>query len=383
VIRRYRTEEHLQFKELALRFFSEEVTPNLRSWEAAGQMDRKVFERAGSLGLLGMQVPVEYGGAGLSTYSFNMALSEAAASAHFVPVAFRVHTDLAISYFLHLATDEQKATWLPDLAAGRRIGAIAISEPDTGSDVAGIRTRAVRDGDHYVLSGAKTFISSGLIADTFIVAARTSHDPNDRRSGLSLFIVDAHSEGFNRGRAIEKIGLKYSDTAELAFDEVVLPRENRLGEEGRGFEYLSQNLPKERVSVSVGAVSMAAVAVEEATAYASQRKIFGQPLSGFQNTKFVLAEASTEVAAAEQMLDSAVAALDAGALGVADAARLKLFTTEVQSRTLDRCLQVFGGYGFTREFPVGDMFVDARVTRIYGGTSEVMKLIIAKDLGLR
>jgi acyl-CoA dehydrogenase len=375
------SDDHERFREMVTAFFANEAVPHLREWEQVGRVDRGFLRRAGELGLLGFQVPTEYGGAGLETFTYNVVVSEVAAALHFVPVTLRVHTDIVLPYFLAYADNVQRERWLPRLASGESIAAIAMSEAGTGSDLAGIRTRAVRDGDHYLLNGAKTFITSGITADVIIVVARTAEEEN-RRDGLTLLVVEDGMNGFSRGRNLEKLGLRYSDTAELFFEDVSVPVTNRLGEEGKAFGYLSSNLPQERTSISVGAVSMATAALVGTVAYAKEREMFNTTLASFQNTKFVLAEVATEIEAAQHMLDRAVTELDAGTLTPADAAKVKLFCTEVQSRAVDKCLQIHGGYGYMRDYDISGMYADARVTRIYGGTSEVMKIIIARSLGL-
>jgi alkylation response protein AidB-like acyl-CoA dehydrogenase len=379
--RRILTQDHEHFFATVKSFFESEAVPNLEAWESAGLVDRDFYRKAGALGLLGFQVPEEYGGAGLDTYTYNVVVSEAAASVHFAPTGLRLHTDVVLPYFLKFTDDDQKARWLPDLASGDLMAAIAMSEPGSGSDLAGISTKARRDGDSYVISGAKTFITSGLNADLVIVVARTDVSSN-RRDGLTLLVVEDGMKGFSRGRKLNKLGLKYSDTAELFFDDVHVPVANRLGDEGQAFRYLASNLPQERLSISVGAVAMATTALNDTIEYARNRKIFEQPLSSFQNTKFVLAEVATEIEAAQQFLDRAVEELDDGELSPADAAKVKLFCTEMQARAVDRCLQVYGGYGYVHDYPIATMYADARVTRIYGGSSEVMKVIIAKSLGI-
>ncbi|MHB8593342.1 MAG: acyl-CoA dehydrogenase family protein, partial [Acidimicrobiales bacterium] len=368
------SDEHEAFRAVVSSFFEREAVPHLREWEEAGKVDRAFLRRAGELGLLGFQVPVSYGGAGLDTFIYNVIVSEVAATLHFVPVTLRVHTDIVLPYFLRYAGAEQRERWLPDLASGQSIAAIAMSETGTGSDLAGIRTKAVSDGDQYLLNGSKIFITSGITADVIVVVARTS-EGDDRRDGLTLLVVEDGMPGFTRGRVLDKLGLKYSDTAELFFEDVVVPVENRLGEEGKAFGYLSSNLPQERTSISVGAVGMARAALDMTVQYAKERVIFGASLASFQNTKFVLAEVATEIEAAQHLLDKAIVELDAGSLSASDAAKVKLFCTEVQGRAVDRCLQVHGGYGYMREFDISGMYADARVTRIYGGTSEVMKVI--------
>lgn len=377
-------EEHEEFRTLCRDFVAKELVPAFEGFEKEGMVSREFFAKAGELGLLGLQVDTEYGGVGESdTFKFNAIVTEETAYAGVSLGTLRVHQDICTPYFVEYGTDEQKRRWLPGISDGTLITAIAMTEPGTGSDLAGIKTTAVRDGDHYVLNGGKTFISGGIIADRVIVVARTSPlDPNDRRAGLTMLVVDATSPGFERGRPLEKIGLKSQDTVELSFNNVKVPVEDLLGEEGKAFEYLSHNLPQERMTIAVNCVATAQAAVNFATEYSHERQVFGKPLKDFQNTKFVLAECSTEVAAAQALLDNALESMDRNELSVADAARVKLFATEVQARVVDKCLQIHGGYGYILEYPIARLYADARVTRIYGGTSEVMKTIIAKDMGL-
>jgi acyl-CoA dehydrogenase len=307
----------------------------------------------------------------------------------------RSQLDVWLPYFLDYCTAEQRERWFPGMAAGELLTAMAMTEPGTGSDLAGIKTRAVRDGDHYVLSGAKTFITGGYLADLVIVVARTSASPNpgddprtpdvppeNRREGLTLLVVEDGMPGFAKGRKLDKIGLKVQDTAELSFSDVRVPAANRLGEEGKAFGYLGHNLPQERLTIAVGSVAQSRAAVTAATEYAKTRLVFGKELSTFQNTKFELAACHTEVEAAQALLDKALRELVNGELSPADAAMVKLFTSEMQARVVDRCLQIFGGYGYITEYPIARLYADARVTRIYGGTSEVMKVIISKSMGL-
>jgi acyl-CoA dehydrogenase len=376
------TADHEAFRELARAFVAKEVVPNYAGWERAGQMPRGVFERLGSLGLLGMAIPEEFGGAGVDDYRYNVVLQEEAARALVTLGTVRTQLDVILPYFLAYADDEQRKRWFPELAAGRLLTAIAMTEPGTGSDLAGIRTTAVRDGGCYVLNGAKTFITGGLLADLVIVVARTSTDPADRRAGLTLLVVEGGMSGFTRGRVLEKIGIKVQDTVELSFDDVRVPVGNRLGEEGAAFGYLAHNLPQERMTVAVGSVAQAQAALRTTVEYVKQRAAFGKPVASFQNTKFELAAVATEIEAAQAMLDRAVLDLVDGELTGVDAAKVKLFCTEVQGRVVDRCLQLFGGYGYVVDYPIARLYADARVARIYAGTSEVMKVIIAKSLGL-
>ncbi|KAA9156204.1 acyl-CoA dehydrogenase [Amycolatopsis acidicola] len=376
------TPDHEAFRESVRDFIGNEVVPHYADWEKAGRLPREIFGKLGSLGVLGMAIPEEYGGAGLSDYRYNVVLQEEAARALVTLGTVRTQLDVILPYFLAYATEEQRGRWLPGMAAGKLLTAIAMTEPGTGSDLAGIRTTAVRDGDAYVLNGAKTFITGGLLADLVIGVARTSSDPGDRRAGLTLLVVEDGMAGFTRGRVLDKIGIKAQDTVELAFDDVRVPVANRLGEEGEAFKYLGHNLPQERMTVAVGSVAQAGAAIATTVDYVKQRKAFGTPVATFQNTKFELAAMAAEVEAAQAMLDRAVLELVDGRLSGADAAKVKLFCTETQGRVVDRCLQLFGGYGYMAEFPIARLYTDARVARIYAGTSEVMKVIIAKSLGL-
>ncbi|MET9040130.1 acyl-CoA dehydrogenase family protein [Streptomyces mirabilis] len=376
------TADHEAFRQLVREFVAKEVVPHYTEWEHAGRLPRELFEKLGSLGVLGMSIPEAYGGAGLRDYRYNVVLQEEAARALVTLGTVRTQLDVVLPYFLAYADEHQRERWFPGLAAGRLLTAVAMTEPGTGSDLAGIRTTAVRDGDTYVLKGAKTFITGGLLADLVIVVARTSTDRGDRRAGLTLLVVEDGMPGFARGRVLDKMGIKVQDTVELSFDEVRVPVANRLGEEGAAFGYLGHNLPQERMTVAVGSVAQAKAALETTLAYVKERQVFGTPVASFQNTKFELAAVAAEIEAAQTMLDRAVRELVDGDLSGADAAKVKLFCTEMQARAVDRCLQLFGGYGYILEYPIARLYADARITRIYAGTSEVMKVIIAKSLGL-
>jgi len=376
------TADHEDFRELVRDVVAKEVVPHHAEWEKAGRLPRSFFERLGSLGLLGMAVPEEYGGGGQPDYRYNVVLQEEAARALVTLGTVRTQLDVVLPYFLAYADRKQRARWFPGLASGTLLTAIAMTEPGTGSDLAGIRTTAVRDGDAYVLNGAKTFITGGLLADLVIVVARTSHEPGDRRAGLTLLVVEDGMPGFTRGRELDKMGIKAQDTVELAFDDVRVPVANRLGEEGCAFGYLGHNLPQERMTVAVGSVAQTRAALGTTLAYVKERTVFGTAVASFQNTKFELAAVEAELEAAQAVVDRAVLELVDGRLSGADAAKVKLFCTEVQARAVDRCLQLFGGYGYMLEYPIARLYADARITRIYAGTSEVMKVIIAKSLGL-
>lgn len=376
------TSDHDAFRELAREFIAKEVVPHYPEWERNGQMPRGIFRRLGELGLLGTAIPEEYGGSGLPDYRYNTVLQEEAQRALVTLSTVRTQLDVILPYFLEYADQQQRQRWFPGLASGELLTAIAMTEPGTGSDLAGMGTNAVRAGDDYVLNGAKTFITGGLLADLVIVVARTASDPDDRRAGLTLLVVEDGMPGFTRGPALDKMGCKVQDTVELSFTDVRVPARNRLGEEGAAFGYLGHNLAQERMAVAVGSVAQAHAALAVTIDYVKERKAFGTPVASFQNTKFELAAISAEIEAAQAMADRAVLELVEGSLSGSDAARVKLFSTEMQARVVDRCLQLFGGYGYMMEYPIARLYNDARVARIYAGTSEVMKVIIAKSLGL-
>ncbi|OBJ00728.1 acyl-CoA dehydrogenase [Mycobacterium sp. 1165196.3] len=375
------TSEHHQFRELVRDFVHRTVVPNHEKWERDGQWDRALFIEAGKLGLLGFSVPERLGGPGVADFRYNAIvideLQRAGAAAE--AIAFTLQNDVVLPYLTDLTTPEQQRRWLPGVVTGETVLAIAMTEPGTGSDLAGIRTTAVPDGDDYVVNGAKTFISNGQIGDLFVVAVRTSPD---RHHGLSLLVVDPTTPGFSRGRNLEKIGLHAQDTSELTFTDMRVPRANLLEDEGKGFYQLMKNLPQERLALGVGAVAAAEGILAQTLDYVRDRTAFGSPIASFQNSQFVLAELATEIDIARTYLDDCLAQHLAGELTAARAARLKWWTTDLQVRTADRCLQLHGGYGYMREYGVARAFVDARIQTIYGGTNEIMKTIIAKDLGI-
>ena len=377
------TAEQEEFRRLIREFTEREIVPRYGDWEQAGEVPRSFFRKLGEIGVMGMAIPEKYGGSGDPDYRYNVILQEEASRALLTMGTARTQLDVILPYFLAYCSEDQRARWFPGMASGELLTAIAMTEPGTGSDLAGIRSRAVLDGDAYVLNGAKTFITGGLLADLVIVVARTSDtSAGDRRSGLTLLVVEDGMPGFAKGRKLDKIGLRVQDTAELSFTDVRVPVANRLGEEGAAFGYLGHNLPQERMTIAVGSVAQARAAVDAAVSYVSSRQVFGKPLASFQNTKFELAACATEVEAGQALLDRALLSLVSGSLSGADAALVKLFCTEMQARVVDRCLQLFGGYGYITEYPIARLYADARVTRIYGGTSEVMKSIISKSLGL-
>ncbi|MGC0312928.1 acyl-CoA dehydrogenase family protein [Kitasatospora acidiphila] len=378
-------EDHEAFRATIRDFISKEVVPVYETWEKDGHPPRSFYNKLAELGVFGIEVPEEYGGAGETGFKYQAVLMEETARAGVSFGSSGVHTGLVLPYLLEYANEEQKQRWLPGFVSGEIMTAIAMTEPGTGSDLAGITTTAKlsEDGTHYVLNGAKTFITGGVLADLVLVVARTSpYDPANRRAGLSILCVDTKSEGYTVGRKLEKIGLRTSDTAELAFADVKVPVADLLGEEGKAFSYLTHNLVQERLAIAVSGYAVAAAAVNFALQYVKDRKVFGQAVAEFQNTKFVLAECKTQVTAMQAFVDQALELYQKGELTVADAAEAKLFTTEAASVVVDKCLQLHGGYGYILEYPIARLYADNRVFRIYGGTSEVMKTIIAKSLGL-
>jgi acyl-CoA dehydrogenase len=376
-------DDHHAFRQTIRQFFEKEVVPEYAAWEKQGHPPKDFYRRMGELGFLGLQVPEQYGGAGVESFTFNAIINEESVRAGLTLGPLRVHLDLVLPYLVGYANGEQKSRWLPAFVAGEMMTAIAMTEPGTGSDLAGIRTSARRDGDHYVVNGAKTFITGGVNADRVLVVCRTAPPSTEnRRSGLTILAVDSASPGFEVGRMLDKMGLKAQDTCELSFTDVRVPVEDRLGEEGRAFEYLTHNLAQERLTIAVTAVAAAHTAIDLAKAYTQERAVFGKPVAAFQNTKFVLAECAADAAAGQAYLDHALELHDRRELTPADAAALKLWTTEMQARVVDKCLQLHGGYGYMNEYLIAKLYADARVTRIYGGTSEVMKSIVAKSMGL-
>ena len=375
-------EDHEAFRETIRDFIANEVVPVYESWEADGHPPRDFYRQLGELGVYGIEVPEEYGGAGESGFKYQAVIAEETARAGVSFGSSGVHTGLVLPYLLEYANEEQKRRWLPGFVSGDIMTAIAMTEPGAGSDLAGISTtaRLSEDGTHYVLNGAKTFITGGVLADLVLVVCRTApYDPENRRAGLSILCVDTASPGYSVGRKLQKIGLRTSDTAELAFK---VPVENLLGEEGRAFSYLTHNLVQERLAIAVGAYAAAAAAVRFAVQYVKDRKVFGKAVAEFQNTKFTLADCQAQVLAQQSMVDRALELYQDGELTVADAAAAKLFCTESASTVIDKCLQLHGGYGYILEYPIARLYTDNRVFRIYGGTSEVMRSIIAKSLGL-
>jgi alkylation response protein AidB-like acyl-CoA dehydrogenase len=373
-------DEHEDFRASWRTFLEREVAPRYEEWERERLVPREVFAQAGGHGFLGMAVPEDHGGAGVNDFRFNVVLSEEAQRMALgsVHLGMSVHSDICLPYFLRYATEDQKQRWLPGLASGDLIAAIAMTEPGTGSDLAGISTAAAREAGEYVVNGAKTFITNGINADLVITAVRT--DRSERHRGLSLLVVERDTPGFERGRNLEKIGTHAQDTAELFFDDARVPAENLLGSEGEGFAYLVSNLPQERLSIAVAGVAAAAAALDWTIEYVRDRKAFGAPIGSFQNTRFELAEMRTEVEVGQAYVDRCVEALNAGQLTAEDAAGAKWWCTELQGRVVDRCLQLHGGYGYMLEYPIARAYADARVTRIYGGSNEIMKEIVGRSM---
>jgi len=328
-----------------------------------------------------MAAPARFGGGGVDDFRFNLVLGEEvqAAGAGGAGLALTLHNDICLPYFLSLATEEQQARWLPGVCSGELITAIAMTEPGTGSDLASMTTTAVRDGDDYVVNGAKTFITNGINADLVIVAVKT--DPSQRHTGMSLLVLERGMAGFERGRNLEKLGLHSQDTAELFFSDVRVPAANLLGVEGGGFRHLVTNLPQERLSIGAAGVAAARAALGWTVAYCKDRHAFGQPIGSFQHSKFVLAECATEIEVAQAFVDACVLALNRRELSAEDAAMAKWWCTELQKRVVDRCLQLHGGYGYMLEYPIARAYADARITTIYGGTTEIMKEIIGRSMG--
>ncbi|MDS1270168.1 acyl-CoA dehydrogenase family protein [Lipingzhangella sp. LS1_29] len=368
------------FRETVAKFLHREAVPHHEQWERDGIVPRSVWERAGSVGLLGLGIPDEYGGSGTTDFRFNTAVTEEVCRAGVPGLGFSLQNDIIAPYLVQLTTEEQRQRWLPGFASGELIGAIAMTEPEAGSDLQGIQTTAIRDGNDYVLNGRKTFISNGINADLVLVVART--DPDAGAHGISLLAVERDTPGFQRGRNLDKIGLKAQDTAELFFSDTRVPATNLVGTENQGFMHLMQNLPQERLSIAVSAVASAEAVLDQTISYCRERTAFGRSLSRFQNTRFVLAELATELDIARTYVDRAVTLLNENELTAADAAKAKWWTTELCNRVMDRCLQLHGGYGYMMEYPVARAWQDARIQTIFGGTTEIMKEIVGRSLEL-
>jgi len=375
-------ETHELFRESFRRFVEEEIVGNHERWEQERIVERSFYRRAGEMGFLCMAAPEAFGGAGVDDFRFNAIQAEEICRAGVLAsgVGLLTHNDLCLPYLLTLTNDEQRARWLPGMCSGELLAAIAMTEPGTGSDLASMQTAAIRDGDHYVVNGSKTFITNGINCDLVIVACKT--DPSERHSGMTLLVVEADMEGFERGRSLEKIGQHAQDTTELYFDDVRVPAANLIGEEGQGFRHLVDKLAQERLSITVSAVAHARTAFEWTLTYCKERHAFGKPIGTFQHNRFKLAEMWTELEIAQLAADRQVEALNAGELTPVDAAMTKWWTTELNKRVLDGCLQLHGGYGYTEEYPIARAWRDGRVMTIYGGTTEIMKEIVGRSLGV-
>jgi alkylation response protein AidB-like acyl-CoA dehydrogenase len=376
------TEEHMLFRDAFRHFVEKEMVPYNELWEKDGEVSRELWLKAGQQGFLGMSVPEEYGGAGVDDFRYSAIIAEETVRAGVASAGqgMGLHNDITLPYFMAYANEEQKRRWLPGMCAGELITAIAMTEPNTGSDLAAVRSTAMRQGDYYLLNGQKTFITNGILSDVVIVVAKTNLEM--RHKGISLLVVERGMEGFKRGRKLEKMGQKAQDTAELYFEDVKVPVANLLGEEGRGFYYLMRQLAQERLSVAVLAVAACETALEITLEYCKERTAFGQPIGSFQNSRFKLAEMKTETEIARVYVDHSIEELNAGELSPESAAMAKWWTSELQKRVVDSCVQLHGGYGYMLEYPIARMYLDARVQSIYAGTNEIMKEIIGRSMGV-
>ena len=372
-------DEHQMFRSAFRQFVEKEVVPCHEQWEKDGVVSREVWLKAGENGFLGFNVPEEYGGLGIDDFRYNTIVTEELIRVGASGPGFGLHNDITIPYILHYATEEQKKRLLPGMVSGEIITAIAMTEPNTGSDLAGVGTTAIRENGHYVVNGQKTFITNGILSDVVITVAKTN--PEEKHSGISLVLVERDMDGFKRGRNLEKIGLKAQDTAELYFDNVNVPAENLLGEEGRGFYHLMAELPQERLSIAVSAIAAAEAALSWTVDYCKEREAFGQPIGKFQHSRFALAEMQTEIQIGRVFVDRCIQELNAGTLTTETASMAKWWTTELQKRVVDQCVQLHGGYGYMLEYPIAKAYLDARVQTIYGGTTEIMKEIIGRTMG--
>jgi alkylation response protein AidB-like acyl-CoA dehydrogenase len=372
--------EHEQFRTAFRSWLEKEIAPHHEQWESDGITPREMWRQAGSLGFLGYHVPEQFGGGGVDDYKFGAIMQEEVSETGLIGSAngITLHNDIVLPYYLTLGTNDQKSRWLPGMVSGELIGALAITEPNTGSDVAGVRTSAVRKGDVYIVNGSKTFITNGINSDLVITTVRT--DPDAGHKGFTLLVLERGMKGFERGRNLSKLGMHAQDTAELSFTDVEVPVENRLGEEGMGFVYLMQNLAQERLGMAVGGVKVASAAVQWTLDYTKERKAFGQSIASFQNSKFALAEMATEVQIAQVYVDRCIELHSEGRLSAEQAAAAKFWVTELQNKVVDRCLQLHGGYGYMTEYPIARAWADSRIQTIYGGTTEIMKEIVGRSL---
>lgn len=373
-------EEHEQLRATARQFLEKECAPYAEKWDSERIVDREAYVAAGKYGLIGFNMPEKFGGGGVDDFRFNAVIVEEFTKYGLPSPGLSLQNDIVGPYFANLATEEQQERWLPGYITGELIGAVAMTEPGAGSDLAGIKTTAVRDGDDWILNGSKTFISAGINSDLVVVVART--DPDAGHKGFSLLVVERGMEGFTRGRKLDKMGQHFADTAELNFENVRVPNANLLGKEGRGFYHLMTNLPSERLSIAIAGVAGARATFNDTLAYVKDRKAFGQPIGSFQHNKFVMAEMDTELEIAESYIDRCLQAIVDGELTAVEASKAKWWCTELGKRVVDHCVQLHGGYGYMNEYKVARDYVDVRIQTIYGGTTEIMKEIIGKDLGL-
>ena len=374
-------DDHELFREQVRRFVEAEVAPKVAEWNEAGTSDRETWRKAGAAGLLGAGAPEEYGGSG-GTFLHDAIVIEEFARARGHAMMMSLHSDICLPYLLHYGTPEQKQAWAPGAVRGEVLLGIAMTEPQAGSDLQGIQTRAVRDGDQYLVNGSKTFISNGQIGDLFIVVVKTDPDARPGRKGMSLVLVPADTPGFVRGRKLDKLGLRGQDTSELFFEDCRVPVEYLLGDEGRGFYMLMEQLQQERLSIAVGSMASCRRSLDDTLEYVKERRAFGQPIAAFQNTQFKLAELATEVELGQVFVDQLTAAHVRGEDVVTEVSMAKWWTTDLQKRLTAECLQLHGGFGFMREYPISEDYADAAVQSIYAGTNEIMKVIIARRLGL-
>jgi alkylation response protein AidB-like acyl-CoA dehydrogenase len=372
-------DEHQMFRDSVRRFMENEVAPHHDRWEEQGYVDREIWTKAGENGFLCPTMPEQYGGAGVDKL-YSVVLMEETARINATGLGFSLHSEIVAPYILNYGSEEQKKRYLPRLAKGEIIGAIAMSEPAAGSDLQGVKTTAIRKGDHYVLNGSKTFITNGWHADVVIVVAKTN--PNEGAKGTSLLLVERGMPGFEKGKRLKKVGLKAQDTSELFFNDVKVPVTHLLGEENRGFIYLMQELPWERMQIAIGAIESAQAAIDWTIQYVKDRKVFGTTVSAYQNTRFKLAELQTEVQIGRVFVDKCLELLMAGKLDTATASMAKYWCSDLQCKVMDECVQLHGGYGFMWEYPIARAYADARVQRIYGGTNEIMKEVITRSMGL-
>lgn len=371
--------EHMMFREAVRKFIEKEVAPYHKQWEQEGIVSREVWLKAGQQGFLCMDVPEEFGGGGVRDFRYNAILTEEFTKANCTGPGFGLHNDVAAPYLLKYGSEEQKRRWFPQLATGERILAIGMTEPGGGSDLAAMKTRAIREGDHYVINGQKTFITNGILNDLVILACKT--DPEKTHGGISLIVVEREREGYTRGRNLEKVGWHAQDTAELFFTDVHVPVENRIGEEGQGFVYLMQQLPQERLVIAIGALAACEAALEWTVKYCKERTAFGKPIGTFQNSRFKLAEMKTQIEIGRVFVDRCIMEHNAGNLTASEAAMAKWWTTDLQKQVVDECLQLHGGYGYMREYPIAQAWLDMRWGPIGGGTNEIMKDLIGREMG--